>query len=459
MDINKVLEYFNFLWPRRKTKAGLFLGYLFLVFFEIYLLKDFNIGTETILIVTALLFLFFTLFWLIISNRLILPTSKILIAISLKSIDSKSQEVINQSILRMKDRFKSLNLDNFIKIIEVGTDTFDTNQQAEKFAEKNKISVILHGTIYRGSEGNKNKFDLTNFFISYSFPKGIDRNFYPIIRNDIELFLKRNAKDFEINEDDTYINIPKVANNLSDILASLTSVILSFSESNIDIAAKILESILPDLEKRLSPEEKQIHFNSTRTEAKISLNFLRSGRLRSLLTSCYVLQARKAYNTRNFEESKQLFLKALSHGVYPEECHIGLALLFYTSNDLSESRKHTFEIHKLNPNNPAYYFNMGFYAIIDKNYKSIIPHYEKLTETIDEKSIHMVEDVLNFLRSRFQEKPNEYAFIFNLGYLNWHFGDRMEGGNLLEQFIRKVDGIKAYRDLKIKAQKTISNKL
>ncbi|MBM9547785.1 hypothetical protein JWG40_12200 [Leptospira sp. 201903074] len=448
-DYIEILEYFI---PRRKTKYGLLAMLLVatITFFTIFNTIDWISKVMSLFSIYSSIILF----WYLDSYRLILPHKKIIIGITLRSLDAKSQSIINKTIVKIREHIQTINLDNTLKIIEIGSDVFSSNEEAEKYARKKNISAILHGNIMQGKINGNIKYDFRNFFWSCYFGKEVqnDKNSIQRIYSDIILFLETEIRDFLIDESNNLEDLNRVSQALANILISLTGILLSLSNEKIEISAKIIESILPLFESKLTMEQRKILYFPDQKKVNISINLLKSGRLRTILISCYLIVANRYLFQNKHDLSRNYFNKAINSNIYPTEAHIGLALLYYKEGNLKESKKHTLEINRIDPENYAFYINMAFFSVLEKKYRDAISYYHKLKLNIKEPQTYQLNFVINFLKTKFEENSNEFAFLYLIGFLNWFFANRFEGGRYLEEFIKSAEGIKIYKEMKADAK-------
>ena len=110
LTIEALYKYLNYYWSRRRTKNGYFLGVLLIVILSNLFTPINTLSVFWKLVLYLFSFIFAFIFWLFVSGRRILPSKKLKIAFALKSADPSSQKIITSTILRIKDKLKSLNL-------------------------------------------------------------------------------------------------------------------------------------------------------------------------------------------------------------------------------------------------------------------------------------------------------------------------------------------------------------
>lgn len=452
ISFKEIVDFIKYIWPRRKTKHGLFL----IIILSIILIR-FSIPLKSVpLYVEFTIYLnlvyFLWIYWLFNSGRLAIPTKKYIVAIALKSLDPNTQKIITTTFSKVFDKLKDLSLSESIRLKEIGVDIFDTKEEAEKFLLKRKYSLIIHGSIYGGNENSKYKYDLKNFFFSCALLNVIKNS--PEINNflnDMKLIVAN--REWIIEESNDFIDTEKVANNLVEIILSLIAISMSRSFKHIEFSIKLIETVLPILQSKIDPKYK---LQKENTKVQVPIDFIRSGRLRFILNNCYINIAKMYILQEEWLNAIEISKKGLKSGADSIDCLTVMALSSYYLKDITSSIKYTDEINNIISDHPVYLVNKAFFAIIQSDYSSIISYYDKLRRKIDDINKYIIKNTIEFLEKRRDEKPDEIAFLFSLGILNYNYVDKINGEKLLNNFISKANNIKKYSEL-IKASKRILN--
>lgn len=436
--LDDFLKIINFILARRRTKKGL----LSAIGFVIAILYSFTPFNKLSLIwqirIILLILLVVIIVWLFDSGRYLIPSKKITVTLALKSIKPDSQKVINNTISIIDDKLKSLNLKEKFRVFEIGTDIFSTNKKAENYIKQKKINLVIHGSIYSGNKEGKYKYDLNNFAFSYikNLPKdspGLDKQ----LEHDIGLMITQ--RNWIIEESNDLIDIEKVSINLVEIILSVIAIGLHRTLATTEISIQLIEVVLPLLERRIDPQHRTITVLNNKSTIKVSVDLLRSGRLRDILYSCYFAISTLYRSEEEYEKVEEVLNKALIAGADKIECYVRLAHTKYRLGDLQSSREYTAKINQISKNVAPYLVNMAFFSILDKEYEKIPYYYKALLRKISDKNKHIIDDVLSFLNEREKDDPSELGYLSAIGILTYFYRDKEKGKNLLKEFLEKSE--------------------
>lgn len=445
---NELTQFISFLWPIRKTKLGLSISIAFVIIVCVWQkIDNFMVifGVITLLTIT----------WTFISGRILLPSKKITIAFSLKAISPESHQIIEQTILKLEEKLKQLNSNDQFRLIQIGTDLFSSNVQAEKYLKRKKISLIIHGNVWNGKKENSYIFDLKNFSFSYLIAAAKDSMQYQNIQKDVNLMLVN--RDWRIEEINSLTDLEKVSNNLLEITLSIIAIALvTYSEKHTELSISLIEILLPGLDSHLKPEEKKIIIKENNT-AEISLNLLRSGRLRTILHECYLIAGNNYLGNYDFTRAHKHFLKSLALNVDPIKSSIGLARTFYHLKDIENAIRYTENIRTISKHNPVYYLNIAFLSIEMQKYEESDKAYEDLRKHFkcnSQDDRFTISSVLEFLEDRIIEKPEETALLYAKGVIMYNYKSKDDGKKILLSFYESAKMVSKYKPM-IERTKTI----
>jgi tetratricopeptide (TPR) repeat protein len=443
LTIEALYKYLNYFWSRRKTKNGYFLGVLLLVILANLFTPINSLSVYWQLVLYLFLFLVFFIFWLFISGRRIPSSKKLKIAFALKSTDPSSQKIISSTILRIKDKLKSLNILNHFKFYEIGTDIFETNEQAEAFSRKRKLNLIIHGTVYGGKSESSYRYDLKNFFFTYNVmnaPK--DSPVWPVISADIDLMLAN--RNWIIDESNDLDDIIGVADNLFEIILSIIAIGLSRSKQTIDFSILLIEKLLPILEKKIDPDQRKIFLSMDKTQLKIPIDLLRSGRLRGILNGCYINVSRILIDDGDYTKANIIIEKGIKAGAEKIDCYPVLALANYHLGNIDKAEEYTEKMKEISKDHPVYLVNKAFFSIKRKEYNKVIEYYQELRRKISEENKIIIHQVISFISARINEDKKEHAYLYSIGILTYNFINKKNGSRILSKFIKKATDNDAY---------------
>ncbi len=443
ISLKEIIDFIKYMWPRRKTKHGLFLIIILAIIIIRFSVPLHSVPLYVEFTIYLNLIYFLWVFWLFNSGRLAMPTPKYIVAIALKSLDPNTQKIVTTTFSKVSDKLKILNLLESIKLKEIGVDIFDTKEEAEKFLLKRKFSLVIHGSVYGGNENSKYKYDLRNFFFTYRLLNVVkDSPDISSFTNDMKLMIAK--REWIINESNDSIDSDKVANNLVEIILSIIAISMSKSFKHLEFSIKLIETILPILQSKIDPKYKLPREN---TRVHVPIDFIRSGRLRYILNNCYISIADSYIIQKEWSSAFEISKKGLIAGADSIDCLAVMALSSYFLKNISDSIKYTDEINNIVPDHHVYLLNKAFFAILQSDYSSIPRYYDKLRRKIDIQNKLVVKSAIEFLEERQNEQPDEIAFLFSIGILNYNYIDKNNGENLLNKFISKAENINKYSEL------------
>lgn len=443
ISLKEIIDFIKYLWPRRKTKHGLFLILILFIILTRFSFPINNVPLYIEFIIYAILAFLLWIFWLFNSGRKAIPTKKYIVAIALKSLNPNTQKIITTTFSKVSDKLKNLNLLELIKLKEIGVDIFSTKEEAEKFLLKRKYSLVLHGSVYGGNENSKYKYDLKNFFFTYRLINIInDSTVINIFKNDVNLMIAN--REWIIEESNDFIDTDKVANNLVEIILSIIAVSMSQSFKHMEFSIKIIETLLPILNSKFDPNYKLPREN---TKILVPIDFIRSGRLRYILNNCYISIANNYIIHGEWSNALEISEKGYKASADRIDCLSIMALASYFLNDIPNSIKYTDEINSNSQDHHIFLLNKAFFAIIQSEYVKIPQYYDKLRRKINNENKYTIERAIEFLEQRRTENPEEIAYIFSIGILYYNYVDKEKGKVFLTDFEIKARNIKKYSEL------------
>lgn len=372
------------------------------------------------------------------SGRWILPTKKLKIGIALKSLDASTQKIIDKTLLLFNDELNKLRIRDKFYIYKIGHDVFNTFEQAEKYLNKWEVNLIIHGTIYSGNANSNYRYDLKNFNFTYLMYNTQQQTpLWDLVKNDIQLILSN--RDWIIEESNDIIDTNKVSKNLVEILLSILSITLCRSYKHPEISIQLIKKVIPYLENHIPPEKKKIKIDKSKQKISMPINLLRSGRLRTILNSCYINTGRIFLYQQKYNEAVTTLTEGIERGANKYQCYNALSVAYFYLHNLEKAEFYTKKMNEIKRNTLNYIVNMAFFSIKRCEYDNAVNYYEETRNKISRKNNFVIEEVIEFLKSRQKEDKTEFAYQYAIGLLKYNHLDKAEGKQILLRFLKKAE--------------------
>jgi tetratricopeptide (TPR) repeat protein len=433
MSFNDFLFLGKFILSKRRTIHGFLVCILFLVLLFLFLpVNVFESQTKIIFfIVLALSFVC----WLYVSGRCVWRSKKIKIGIAFQATDPKTQEIIEKTIIKLKNEFKNLGLIEKFTIFFIDHNLFSSNEKVIKYVEDYDVHLVFHGLINDGNYDSKFRCDLNGFSFTYRYYNLPNTSaFKAELEKDLKLIVSN--RNWTIEESNTITDIEKVTYNFVEIILSILSITLCRSEQFPDLSIKLIKTVIPYLEKHVPVGKEGLVIDKENKKITGHINILRSGRLRTILNSCYVNSAQYFLSKKDYKKSLEIFNDALTHGADKFFCFQGLAYSSYFVYGIDTAEEYTFKMNSIVRNTLEYYLNMGFFSIMRGQYSEAQNHYNAVRNKINKNNIETVSSTIAFLADRYKENKKEKAFIYAQGILTYNVVDKATGRKLLIEFIQ-----------------------
>ncbi|MDR4504077.1 MAG: hypothetical protein MRK01_04690 [Candidatus Scalindua sp.] len=210
--------------------------------------------------------------------------------------------------------------------------------------------------------------------------------------------------------------------------------------------APILERLLEILTTQTAGE--RIKEDKEKKSVKLSSPMFRKGRILAILLITYKKLGFSFFVTKKYDKSFFYLNKFIS---YEKKDIDALAILaecsFYLRNDIQNSKMYTDEIKKADKYNEIYHFNSAFFGIWNKNYQSALFFYKETLKQGRNISPYIVTKVIAFLDERKTNNPQELAYDFAIGFLNYHFSQKKIGNRELKDFVKKAKNKTEYYEM------------
>ena len=447
MDIVKIINYLEYAWARRKSKFGLLLLALGCWIAIRFILSHFLCSFSVELGLYILASIVVLPFWMLSSGRwMFKKKDKVQIAFSLRSLNSQAESVIRPTIELLKTKLDQIGVREHFQIIELGTDFVNSSAEAQRFANKHKLNLLIHGDVDGGNVDGCYQFNLSNFFYTYhleNIPRVIA--IQQVLQADISLFTSN--RDWIIDETNDLKHKDKVASNLMEIILSTIAFGLAFNEEHIEKSITLIETLLPLLDKRAIGQKISIKKENNKQEILMPIDVLRSGRLKSILSNVYIGQARKHAANQQYTKAIEFANKGIRSGADRINGLAAIAICYFFTGDYGKAEEKVDEIGAIDPNNSIYLVDKAYFLQRDKKYSEALKKYHCLIECEIHAGSTLPAEVIEFLTERLKENPNEASFNFSLGFMEYHFGDKKRAHKRFRSFLKQADGQKPYAEM------------
>lgn len=433
MNPKDIIDYLISFWPHRKTKWGLFVGLILIIFlWSKYVLPYYQAHEQLFYVITLLSFIGPFSFWLFYSGRIILPSSKYTVAFCLKEQDAKSAKHIQNTLSILNTELDKLGLLGEFRFITIGHDIIKKREEAHNYRKKQNIDLIIWGEIFSGSKAEKEVCDFKSLFFTYRIPAPILKaNLTDLFSTDVNIALVN--RDWNIYEVNRLPDTEKISGHLSEMILFIIGIIYAQYREFAEKSVVILENLFRLLESQTKGEH--IRIDSTKNTLNLSPQMLRKGRVFAILLSVYknlglhLVSSRDYYKGRFYLEKFRAYEKKNDIAVLSS-----LALSAFYLKDMPAARIYTDEI--VDKTNQIYLFNRAFFGIFDKNYASALDYYNELLKIKQDVTGDIVTKVISFLDERKSEHPNELAYDFAIGFINYYFCQKDIGRSELRKFVK-----------------------
>ncbi len=442
----KWVEYLTLLGSQRwKTKFGYFVTTALLatvlVGGAISIHKLLKMDDKTFLIVLCVLLvvsqLSHFLAWYFYSGRMPIANSKFTVVFCLEGNDLKSDgrsdRYIQNAIAKAKGELDKLGILEKIKLNQIGKDIIRTKKEALNYRIKHNTDLIIWGNVLSGSKDEQDVCDFNKISFTYRGPSPeANANLAKLFKNDVNIALVK--RDWHIYEINSSTDIGKISGHFSEIIMFILGVIYCLHHDYIEDSAKILECLFETLKRQTSGEK--IKIDDKKSTIEMSASTLRKGHLLPIL--CAVYKELGFICERKGNHKKALFYlkKFVAYKTNDTAVLCSLALCSYLLGNLTEAKKYTDKIGKVDKYQPVYFFNKAFFCILDGKYRSMLSLYKKVIKGKGAIDSCIVTQVIGFLDQRKAENPKELAYDFAIGFLNYHLCDKKMGTGELKKFTK-----------------------
>lgn len=439
MSLKNIIEYLNYFWAYRKTKWGLFLGFIIIlaVWYK-YLLPFLSKNDQKIfyeipscLIPSSIFFVW----WIIHSGRKILGHTKFTVVFCLKAKDSKSTNYIQNTISILKRELDKLKLLEKLKVVLAGEDIISNHEKAHHYRYSQNVDLIVWGEIFSGKKEEKDVCDFKGLFFTYKIPSTIVKaKLSDLFKTDINIALVN--RDWNIYEINSLPDTEKISAHLSEVIMFVLGLIYCQSADYAEDSIVILESLFKYLETQTKGD--QITVDSKNKSLTMTPAMLRKGRVLGILLSVYKNLGFYLVDSKDYRKARFYLDKFMAYEKKDTTVLSSLALSAYYLNDKQAAMEYTDEIGTIDKHNEIFILNRGFFGILEKNYASALHFYKEINKRERTVNKNIVTRVIAFLDERKSEYPNELAYDFAIGILEFYFCQEQMGSRELRNFIKQA---------------------
>jgi tetratricopeptide (TPR) repeat protein len=413
------------------------------IFWFYYVIPVYQINNQLFFIITTVLIMVPTIFWFFHSGRVLLPSSKFTVVYCLKPQDTLSAKHIQNSMYIFNRELETLGLLEKFRLISIGEDIIKNQKKAHTYRERYNVDLIIWGQILSGSREEKEVCDFKGLFFTYKIPGAVvAANLINIFKTDINIALVN--RDWNVYEINSLPDTEKISGHLSEIVMFIVGIIYCQEREFAKDSILILEQLFELLNRQTVGE--RVAIDSEKNTLQLSPQMLRKGRILEILLNVYknlgvYLVESRDYQNGNFYLRKFYNYRKRDIGVLSS-----LALCAFYLNDLAAAKKYTDEI--VDKKNQIYLFNQAFFGIYDKNYASALHYYKETLKIKHEVTTDIATKVIAFLDERKSEYPNELAYDFAIGFINYYFCQKDMGNQELRKFVKRAKKRPQYHEIR-----------
>ena len=215
-----------------------------------------------------------------------------------------------------------------------------------------------------------------------------------------------------------------------------------------------MEKLLPILESKVKPEERRIQISEKDSSLTMPLDLLKSGRLRTILNSCYIAIANIFILEKKYTDAINTLNKGINAGADKYQCYGGLALAHYYYSGVEKALEYTEKMNEVKKNTLIYFLNMAFFSIKEGDYKKVVYNYDEAKKKYKRENKVTIEQTIQFLKDRQEEEPEVFAYTYGIGILTYNFIDKEQGKEHISQLLSNADTMVEYAPI-VKVAKTI----
>ena len=445
--IKSIIEYLNYFWPHRKTKWGLVLGPVIISVILKYLIPFLPENEQRIFYIIVLYLIplsCFFVWWLFHSGRVLWGKKKFIVVFCLKAKDLKSTVHIQNTISILKRELDILRLLEKLKIVFAGEDVITSREKAYNYRGNKNVDLVIWGEILSGTKEEKEVCDFKGLFFTYKIPGAVVRaKLTDIFKTDINI--ARINRDWNIYEINSLPDTEKISAHLSEMIMFILGLIYCQSAEYAEDSIVILESLFKRLDMQTKGDQIKVDFEKKFLQTTPSM--LRKGRVLGILLNVYKNLGLYLVSSKDYRKAKFYLDKFRSYEKKDIPALASLALCAFYLKDIKAAKEYTEEISTVDKHNEIFILNRAFFGIFEKNYASALYFYKEIIKKGRSVNLKTIADVIPFLEERKSEYPNEFAYDFAIGLLNYRFWQEQMGIKELRKFAKHTKNKAEYREM------------
>lgn len=449
MSLKNITEYLNYFWTYRKTKWGLFLGFMSISVVWYKCLIPFLPQNEQRVFYITFLYLMsiliFFVWWLFHSGRAIWGKKKFTVIFCLKAKDLKSTIHIQNTISVLNRELDALRLLEKFKMVFAGEDVITNLEKAYKYRENKNVDLVIWGEILSGTKEEKEACDFKGLFFTYKIPGTVARaNLTDIFKTDINIAIIN--RDWNIYEINSLPDTEKISAHLSEMIMFVLGLIYCQSAEYAEDSIVILESLFKRLDMQTKGEQIKV---DSENKFLLTTPLLRKGRVLGILLNVYKNLGLYLTRSKDYRKARFYLDKFRSYEKKDISALASLALCAFYLKDIKAAKEYTEEIDTIDKHNEIFILNRAFFGIYEKNYASALYFYKEIIKKGRSVNIkrNSITRVIDFLDERKSEYPNEFAYDFAVGLMSYYFCQEQMGIKELRKFAKHAKNKAEYREM------------
>jgi len=365
--------------------------------------------------------------WLLGSARLLLPSSRETVIVSF-DVDVEGQRAFNRICDSLRRAFKAIPLSQPIRLVFTGPGVVEDIASASKFIERQSATVVVWG---KSEFGQINGEKVLIFEVNHTFAmrEALSKNFEQL-KADIALLYP--GGDWKIKEVNDLVDTKAVADGLLEIALALIGIDLYLRGRTKD-GVQVFQTVV----------EKALH------RARNSDNEVVK-RYRDILHGGIIREGILAHQRGDQMTAIELLLPLLPKHSESIPLLLTLARAYYYVGNEKNAVHYTMEIGRIDRAHPAVPASRAFFSIRKRNYEEVKRWYDRLLSAKRVDKYDLLPSISTFLDERYEEEPNEHAFLYGLAIVNG-IQDPLILKSDMQEFLSRTESQEEYAPLRKRA--------
>ena len=423
----KLLETLSGYAFRWRTRAGLLsVGVTLLVATS----QVFKVGTVAFASGAIAVSLTWLVIWSIGSGQLWIPRAGKTIVLSIK-VDVEAERNFNRIIESLKSAIRSLPLAQPLQLQRIGFDQIRDDRTADRYLENDGVAQVIWGHALAGKANNE---QIQKFELHWHQQTRANVNVNAIVSDVALLSQGRSWTIAEVNE---LVDVSVIAEDFLEMSLAIIGIMLLL-DGNIRDGAVVFARVVRGLQQHHGQ-------NPTRTQ--------QIKRFDDILQTTQLAVAADAHSRGDHAVAIAILVPLLTRFPNDIDLRLNLARAYFCAGDRKAAVRSTNEIAEIDKSHPAVFANRAFFCILEKKYKRAGEWYRKLIGSGREKR-GVLTSVSAFLEDRYNEEPEEHAYLYGLAIVNGIVDPSVLADDL-SRFMDLTQGMSAYEPLRQSAKKLL----